>query len=292
MRITNKYNLPQYLVNVLSDTYPARAERLSVTDLINPPLIRYLQIHHWDKIEVDVSERLTSLLGKAAHKVMEEGVAKGEVSEEKLEITERELTVVGKFDRLTRDNALVDFKFTSAWSFVFKQKDQWQNEVTEWEKQLNVYDWLLQKQKGQRADKLVVAGILRDWSKKKAKQSDYPDIPFGALEVPHWNFEQQDGYVQARITQHLSDIEACGSEGRWAKDDEWAVKKKGNKNAKKVCESKEQAEEYIRNHPNRTWEIEYREGEYIKCKDYCLVRHICPYNPYADPQNTVEVNHE
>ena len=65
MKITNKHNLDESIYNTLSRVYPPVPNRYSVTDLVNPPLMRYLREKHWNELEQDASDMLWMLLGKA-----------------------------------------------------------------------------------------------------------------------------------------------------------------------------------------------------------------------------------
>jgi len=57
MRITNKYGLPEAIVNAVQQR-KASDGRISVTSLIDSPQIRQLVLDHWDELEDDASDRL------------------------------------------------------------------------------------------------------------------------------------------------------------------------------------------------------------------------------------------
>jgi len=72
MKITNNYNLPQSIVNAISfDERVPKENYISVTRLIDSPLIHQLMKEHWDDIKQDASSMLWSLLGKAVHYVLD-----------------------------------------------------------------------------------------------------------------------------------------------------------------------------------------------------------------------------
>ncbi len=83
--ITNKYNLPQTLVNLAErDTYSRGNANISVTELINSPRIRILKQQRRAEIVQDVSELLWPLLGRALHNVVEQGADENHLAEERI----------------------------------------------------------------------------------------------------------------------------------------------------------------------------------------------------------------
>ena len=68
MKITNKFNLPDFVVDVLTTSdYTKGKSHVSVTQLIDSPRIRILQRMHDDSIEQDASEFIWSSFGTAVH---------------------------------------------------------------------------------------------------------------------------------------------------------------------------------------------------------------------------------
>ena len=67
--LTNKYNLPETLVDALSYDTHRMAGDISVTQLIDAPQIRILKRKH--QLTEDVSEKLWALLGTAMHHILE-----------------------------------------------------------------------------------------------------------------------------------------------------------------------------------------------------------------------------
>jgi len=60
-----------------------------------------------------------------------------------------------------------DYKTTSVWAVM--------NDKPEWEQQLNIYAWLVQKNKQVPIKSLQIVGILKDWSKREAERKpEYP----------------------------------------------------------------------------------------------------------------------
>ena len=74
MKVTNKYNLPQTIVNVLNrPTYTKGKAHLSVTEALSSPRIVQLRKRHWDELEEDVADKVWAIFGTAIHSVLEQG---------------------------------------------------------------------------------------------------------------------------------------------------------------------------------------------------------------------------
>lgn len=276
MIITNNYNLPEVIVNATSKAYKPKEGRLSATTLIAPPLIRALTVEFWDTLTTDVSEKLWMILGNAVHYIFEGNAPDNSLAEEKLEIPFGDLTIVSKSD-LLNNGKIDDYKVTSVWSFILGEKPEWIG-------QLNINAWCYRKL-GFEVTGLRIQAILRDWKRREALQNDdYPQIPFQTIEVPLWTFEEQERYITERVKLFLVEPKECTPKEKWSKPDVWAVKKAGNKTARggKLCYSKAEADNFISSNPAKKWDVEFRKGECLRCKEYCNVRTVCKFNIYKD----------
>lgn len=273
MKTTNKFNLPQPIFNAVDRTQddPTSDDWISVTTLIAPPLVRYLSKKYWNVLEEDASENLWALLGTAIHKVLQENANEDIEVEKKIRLTlPNGWTLTGVVDVFNKTEHLIeDYKVTSVWSFLLGDKQEWEN-------QLNVYAYMLRLQ-GYTIDKLRINAILRDWQKSKVGD-DYPQIPFISKEIPLWTFEEQEKYVMERIKLFEGEARECTDEEKWKRGGEVALMQKGRKKALKLY-----SEEEIKNiQISDNQYFEKREVEYLRCKEYCRVRTVCPYNPYRE----------
>lgn len=275
MKITNKHNLPEAIYKAVSQNYAPNPNRLSVTDLIGPPLIRRLRIKHWEELEEDASDRLWALLGQSVDYVISKS-ADNAIVQHKFEIPIDGMTVVGKTDIYWPvPERIEDWKVTSVWSFILGGKKNW-------EEQLNCYAWGFRRE-DMRVKALRINAILRDWQKSKMLQdSDYPQIPFVSVDLPLWDFEQQEEYIKQQIEYHtMSKPEECSPEDKWEKPTTYAVMKKGRKSALRVLNSNEAACIWCGDKglsENKDISIVERLGECTRCKSYCPVRSVCSYN--------------
>ncbi len=273
MIITNKYNLPETIVKAASYNFKPKEDRYSVTDVVNPPLVRHLRIKHWDEIKEDISSKLWLILGSSVHSLLEKNTPEDSFQEEKLtaKVTTDKgiVTVVGKSD-LWEKEIISDWKITSVYSFLMGEKP-------EWEAQLNIYAWLWSMQ-GFNVNKLQVNAILRDWSQFKAIQDkDYPKIPFMQTDIPLWDKKTTYLYILNRIGLHqMTPPPECTPEEKWQKPTQYALKKKGAKRAIKLYNTQLEAdlESDIK---GKDYYVEERLGQNMRCENYCNVNEFCPY---------------
>lgn len=267
--VTNKYNLPQALVNLTKDREYVD-NRFSVTELLGPTREILLSRQHYREIEVDVSDTISALFGSAVHKLLEE--ADNENAEVKMEYTlEDGTTIVGIADKITKD-AIEDYKTTSV-SKVQK------SDFNDWKDQGLAYAWLHYKLTGEIKRKLRFHALLKDWSKIRCEaSSNYPSIPLYT-----WTYDIDDSdydYIEKKIKDKIKDIKEnknpeCTNEEKWYTGTKYAVYKNvGDKKAIYIADSEEDAHNYIRNKLGAA-EIVVRKGECLKCKYYCKVSKWC-----------------
>lgn len=302
MKITNRHNLPAPLYNAVKDVYPPKPGRLSVTRLIGSPYKAKLIEKYWDELEEDVIERIWALMGQAMDSVLTKYAPKHWIVQEKLEQEVNGIIVVGKVDYLDPETGVLgDWKQTSVWSYILGGR-------SEWEKQLNIYDWLEVRKGGlyRQVNKLIAQRHFRDWSRRKAQQdSDYPPRQFMELELPRWSHVEQGEYVKKRVQLHLAlNPPVCTPEERWEKPTTYAVMKKGRKSALRVLNELAFAKTWCIDNEHAIFlpkqkgavqlnagiEIVKRLGECVHCKDYCIVRNHCPFWKEKNATNNLETD--
>lgn len=283
MKITNKYGLPESMFNfALKDTYDAGKSNITVTQLIDSPRVVALRKKHWDDIEEDVSDRLWALMGRALHHVMEFSNAQSVIAEERLFAKREGWIISGQIDAqvVIRSNPPVvdlgDYKFTSVWAVM--------NEKPEWERQLNLYAWLVEEAKPLAVvNKLFVYAMCRDWTKRDTVRVGYPQTPLVIMPIPVWTQEQREAYLMERLRLHAeTDVDAvldkepppCTPEEQWRREATYAVIKPGRKRAIRVFDNLAEAEAF----DSTTGEtvIDIRPAQPIRCiNDYCRVSQWC-----------------
>jgi len=281
MKITNNFNLPESLVNIIKkDIREPKDGEMHVTELVGSPLIRKLRIKHWNELEEDVSDRLWALLGTSVHYILEKGAPEDAFGEEELTAHIGGITIIGKSD-LYHNKGIEDWKVTSVYSFLLGMKP-------EWEAQQNIYKWLW-KENGFPVETLNINAILRDWLKSKIlTDSNYPKIPFQSMKVNVWNYHSTIKYILNRIVLHAEKPPPeCTPGEKWTRPTTYAVMKVGQKKAKRVLSSNELAEEWLSYQENlKDLFVEERKGTNVRCESYCSVKNFCPYYNKREKNNS------
>ena len=286
MIYTNIHNLPASIVDAIqTETYDLKNPSqtlITISQLINPPIIRQLTLRHYHELQEDISDNVWRLLGSAVHAMLERTENSSRLIEERLNVDLDGITISGKPDLYDYANkTLHDYKVTSVWTLVYKGEEDKQ-----WEYQLNCYAWLYRKL-GFEVEKLQIIAILRDWSKRKAAEDrNYPQLPIQVVEIPIWPQEQQENYIQERKQLHLTaqnlsdnDLPICSAQDRWATAVVYAIYKNNNKTATKLFTDKLEADIFLgtKQYEKDKYHIETRKGEDKRCRDYCSVACFCSY---------------
>ena len=286
MEITNNYSLPQSFLDFASnDKYSKGHSDISVTTLIDSPRVRLMREQYAEERTTDVVDMIWPLFGTAVHHILEQSEPdENTVLEERLFSKINGWVLSGAVDHQKIKGQTVeitDYKVTSVWSVIHGKID--------WERQLNVYAYLVQKNKGKKVTKLSICAILRDWNRRDAQnKADYPQAPVVIVDVPMWDEVERINYIHDRISSHQSaqtvyeiaegvdDVFIkCSDEEQWKRDDAWAVKKKGLKRAMRVFSNEDDAKDFAAEQTVPV-EIEHRAGELVRCKgDYCGVAQFC-----------------
>lgn len=286
MKYTNKLNLPAYLVDWLKNDeydYNPDPNTVSATGLMKPLRVTVLTARHGDRLEVDVADLVASRYGNAIHDSIERvetpGVSKEVRTAKYITVDGVEFAVTGKYDLLV-DNGngtftLRDIKTTSVWAYIYGGKDK------DYQLQLSIYRWLLSDEK-HIGDLAYIDFFFTDWQSSKARaEEDYPPNRIApGYKIQLLPLEEIEKFIRAKLSQIVAfrdvpddQLPECTKEELWADDDTYAVYKIGNKRATKVCDSKEQAEEYQSLNKISGY-IQHRPGKVKRCK-YCSAAPFC-----------------
>lgn len=274
MKMTNRNGFPDALAKAMAnDSYDRGDSDYTVTQLLKPARLSVLEERHGHEIEEDVEDGLYRLYGQLVHSLIERANATdlvekrfyAEIAGKKVSAQVDNLSLIG--------SVLSDYKFTTSWGFKADKGPKPEHVA-----QLNV-QLLLLRRNGLNAEKLQIVGLLRDWQKREAKSDpNYPQAPVVVMDIPIWSEEQTVSFIEMRIAEHVAArvvLPECSPEERWAKPDQWAVIKRGQKRAinggvqfseelaKKVCEK------------NPGTHVVHRPGESIRCSSYCPVSKFC-----------------
>jgi len=283
MLITNKYNLPQPFVDLVSgDTYSKGKSDITTTGLAQPPKIAELTRRHASEITMDASEKVWTMMGTANHYVLEQIALRNPeryVTEQRFYLDIDGVKLGGQIDLFDRETeTLWDYKVSSVYKAMSDDK-------LEWTKQANV-NKLLCEHNGIHPKKLAVLLVMKDWKRKEAEfKADYPKCAIQEIPLPAWREEETLAYIKSRINLHNSAklievedaIPVCTEEERWARPTTWAVlKEKGAKRAVNggIYELESEA---IAHAKRISGAIEKRDGSNPRCENYCQVRQWCNF---------------
>jgi hypothetical protein len=278
MLITNKLNLPEGFVKAASTEKHNAPGTLSATTLIQGIKQIILMDRHWDELEDDVSERIWAIFGSAVHSLM--------ISEGKYDFTEQQMdyqvggiTVTGTIDNYNmKHGILCDYKTASVTKVKFK-------DFNDWYMQGMIYAWLLTKNKFP-VTKCRFIALLKDHSKTDAmRDSQYPAVPVFIYEFPVTiqGLFKIGIFIKNKVSEYqrfiaLEDdaIMPCTPEERWDRPPKFAVMKNGVKRAVRLFDRQEEAD-LLAGTKGQGHYVEFRKGESVRCRNYCLCRQFCNY---------------
>lgn len=275
-------------MNVLArPTYSKGKAHLSATQLLNSPKIVALTNKFDSELEQDASDMIWSIFGSAVHNFLEHGKDENHLVEERLHVEHDGWKISGAVDlQMLNDSGIDvrDYKTTSVWAVM--------NEKIEWELQLNVYAWLIEKVKKTPVTSLGIVAILRDWKAREKQQKEgYPEAPVKEVPIRLWTMEEREQYVSNRISAHSAcefeletggNLPDCSPDEMWEKPAVWAVRKTGNVRAKSLHDNEASALQALEE-LGKGYEIDFRAGERTRCESYCLVNTYCQqYRDYKE----------
>ena len=290
MQITNNLGLHEALYQAIKNTQYS-GEKVqkdySVTELLNPTKQVILLKRYKELLSQDASDMLWSFMGTMAHYALEKAIGDNDrfISEQRLQTTVSGKVISGGIDLYDKQNKeVVDFKYTSAWTYYFGGRSSW-------EKQLNIYAYLLRENLGLGINDVAIVAIFRDFQKKMVGLSkkvngvlhEYPSNISMVIKPEMWSQEECLSFLETRIAEleEMSllpddEIPICPKEERWEDEDSYAVISSGGKCYKKF-DTREGAEDYLVEKQYKGCRIEERKGQSRRCSSYCPVKDYCNY---------------
>ncbi len=188
--------------------------------------------------------------------------------------------ISGKFDAFLK-YVLYDWKTTSIWKKIY-------GDWTDFEKQLNLYAFLLGTC-GEEVRKLIIIAWYLDWNERDMwKDPEYPRGEIEQIETSNlWLPEEQETFLYERIDAMKrnedtkdDDLELCSETDMWAKPTTYAVIRPGQKRAvaSKDMTTRGKAAAFIKKSKaddKDKFIIKKRDGERVKCADYCQAAPFC-----------------
>lgn len=283
MKYTNKNKFNKIISEWLrNDTYDHEEGVLSATALLKPIKSIQLMRKHWNDIEIDIENLIASRLGTAIHDSFEKIQLKNFIQEQRYYAEIDGQKISGKFDFLEKlpdkKHKLSDLKTTSVWAFVYGSNI----DITI--KQLSIYRWLGHQNGLDIIDTANIIYVFTDWSRAKARKGGgYPAHRCAVKTIKLLSLAETETYIKDRIKVILSDdMPDCTDSELWKSEDKIKVFKDGNKTASKICDTKEQARDYIHfastanllKGKTPKYTIDIVKGKVGRC-NYCDVRLFC-----------------
>lgn len=319
-KITNKHGFPPPFVRALSsDDYEARGD-ISVTTLLDSPIIRLLKRKY--DYEEDVSDMVAAMLGTATHYMLEKAAGRYEMdpiygttqeifvkSEFQMEVQYGSKIVTGTTDIVMEKKGnpsvsiVYDYKITKSYSYS-------KGAITnpKWINQIKIYCHWLKHYYGVNVTEAYLIIILKDWTKSKAQyDKQYPQHPMMLVKVDISDSkDEMDRFINERLNLHFDhedlfnrgfDVPYCSAEERWAKPEVWKMMVPGRKRSMRNFEitddtSKNDAVYYYNqkkmSHP--TLLIDKIPGSNTRCEEYCPVNKFCKFyqDNYTSGKQNVE----
>jgi hypothetical protein len=292
MIITNKLNMPDAFVKAIQNSRHNADKSLSATTLLKGTKEIILTDRHFDEITIDASDEVWAVFGTAVHAILEHQEDEA-FKEESFSVDVFDYKVTGKVDRYDmKHETIEDWKTASVWKVIYHDFD-------DWKRQGLIYTWLL-RQSGLNVRHIRFVALLKDHSKSEAKKkADYPQTPvyiyeFDPTEDELTNIEAyiKDKVFEVSANAEKSDdeIPECTPEQRWSTPAKWAVMKEGRKTAVKVCDTEEEALNFIEELEKDKDKhfVEERKGIDKKCADYCACCEFCSYYKFLQKEETAE----
>lgn len=291
MKIINNHGIKPYLIPYMEKSmWKPRPDYIRVSELIKSPCMRRLIYEYWEELEVDARKLCMAFIGDGTHLAFKDAISNMRNfedyamvwSEQTLEVEVEDIILKGTVDLYCADNNLQfmldDFKTTKVDALPSAQNDG------SWEKQTNVYAYMLESAYGRRVDNIDIVAMIKDWSFPRASYSKlYPQSPMVTIPINKWDKEYAKTFIVNNVKSHkkafelpLSDLErtaGCPLEYRWHKPDVWACKKPTSSRARACYHSEAEANENLKKGET----IEYRYSSDVFCEFFCIASSVCPW---------------
>lgn len=268
--ITNNKNLPQVLVDIVSEEQHEPIEkRFGVTTLLQNTREIILKRRHWKDIDIDVSDCINTLFGTSVHYIIEK-YDKTKNAEIKFEQEIKDgYKIVGKIDLYDQENmAIVDWKTCSLW----KVKN---SEFSDWKMQGLIYAWLLMKN-AKFVEKITFYAFIKDWK----KDCGYPQVYTYEYKIQDGDLQDIERFVNNKIDElirceKLPDNELPMCEDTWKTSDVYGVYKSDTaERATRNFTTLEEANLFIK---AKGGVLKIKKGCNRKCQEYCDCKCYCKY---------------
>lgn len=194
---------------------------VSVTELLRPPRINHLMNRHGRAVKTDGNKIIAALIGNGVHDQLQRYLRDEARVNGNWQIERRLCSVIegkrvsGRFDALYNNEILYDIKVTKAYKAI-------KGDTTEWEQQLNCYDWMLWKD-GIDIKSIKIFMVVLDFNKGDSWKQGYPAGILHTIPIPRWTRQVQENWLKTKVklwksTVGLEDdkLPLCTPQERWS----------------------------------------------------------------------------
>jgi hypothetical protein len=283
-------------IQVHRNEYSSGGADYSVTTLLDPPRVVFLNKRHLHKVPLYVEDLLHSYNGTGAHNYWEFCLNKIPNTpyecETRLNYTINNRHISGAFDVIYDGHTMYDMKNTSVWKAMFGDKH-------DWAAQQNMYRFMYWKDRDVILKGLRIVGLFRDWNMYQKVRSgpDYPKYPAMEFKLPLWDFDETENFMEEKVNGLIAhedtpddDLPECSYEDMWSEPDKVAVMSTRLKSrAVRVLSNMQAAKNFVSKYLTSptckdkisTLSYQVRPAERKRCENWCPVNKYCSqYNKY------------
>ena len=172
-------------------------------------------------VKTDIDSIMPALTGNGVHDQLQRYLRQQNTIDSKWMVERRLCAVIdgvrvsGRFDAMYDKKILYDIKVTKAYKIL-------KGDTTEWEEQLNAYDYMLWKD-GIDVSSLNICSVISDWNKGETWMTEYPDTRLSIIPIQRWDRARQKLWLETRVGLWKSskdladdDLPLCTPKERWA----------------------------------------------------------------------------
>lgn len=267
MIITNKNNHDELILKLITEDqnrYDPGDSDITCTKIIDSPRVVELTRQNKDRIIKDVEDLGPIFFGNAIHYYAETLMMNvpGAITEERYFGEFMGWVISGSADLMWRTtDTLYDYKVTT------KGQINSSDRIAKWTAQENINRWL-----NPNKDSIKHLKIL---AFAKDAYTVRGDAWFVFIDLPIWTDEEVETYLTERITLHQAAREALPPcEDKWTSPEVFAVMRGTAKRAVKLCNTLEEANQYIADNTILHASIQHRPEEHKRCVN-CDVKEWC-----------------
>jgi len=205
-----------------NNKYSRLGNDLSVTELLRSPRQNHLSDRYRKQVKkTSMDQIMAALKGNGVHDQLQKYLRREATINSNWMIERRLCTVIdglrvtGRFDALYDLKDLYDIKTCKVYKIL-------KGDYSEWEAQLNAYDWMLY-QDGITINSLKIYAVISDWNAGDTWQTGYPATSLFTIPIKKWDAAAQETWLKTRVklwkdSRHLADdkLPLCTTEERWA----------------------------------------------------------------------------